>query len=365
MVFNHKIMKRFFIILSTIIFSLIFVFFPKSETFAQWPSFEVYNTTCSSSACPATPVNCTPYPSVDCVSVQGSASVIARIFDVSGVTSVVANVEDPRPGHEGKYLNVEYPQVGSGIMYDDGNHNDCGPNSTSGIPAGQTGSCVGDGYYGTFFDTSDSAIWTTGNTYYIDVTATDLLENTSSYPCTETSDCLTDQDQTCCSQSQTCCTNDAWQCNKCVDAQGKGIYHDVASFVASLTPEIQSFTVPGEIGSTTISQSNGTISLKVPSGTDLTALVPTIIATNGANVSPISGTAEDFTNPVTYTLTTVGSGTNSYIVTVTQVLSSVAQIVTFTVPNQTGTTTINQNGNSGTLTSSTTLSKPPTPPAPP
>ena len=337
-------MKRFFPILSIIIFSLIFVFFPKSETFAQWPSFEVY---CNSAISDCTGKNSTPYPLVDNVSAQGSASIIARVIDVSGVASVVANVEDPRTGHEGKFLNKEYPQVGTGIMYDDGNHNDCGPDSISGVPAGQPNSCAGDGYYGTFFDTSDPSIWTAGQTYNIDITATDLLENSNNYTCAQNSDCLIGQ--TCCIgiPGQTCdnnTNNNSAETSRCVDSNKNEVYYHITSFVASLTPEILSFTVPGEIGSTTISQIDGTISLKVPSGTDVTDLVPTFTLSNGAtatvmvNGNPItqqSGvTSNDFTNSVTYSLTTAGSGTNSYIVTITTALSSEDEIVTFAVPSQ-------------------------------
>ncbi|MBR2567113.1 MAG: S-layer homology domain-containing protein [Paenibacillus sp.] len=70
-------------------------------------------------------------------------------------------------------------------------------------------------------------------------------------------------------------------------------------------------TVPG-----TVNEAAKTIALTVPYGTDVTTLVPTITHT-GASVSPNSDIAQDFTNPVTYTVTAADSSTQQYVVTVT------------------------------------------------
>lgn len=59
------------------------------------------------------------------------------------------------------------------------------------------------------------------------------------------------------------------------------------------------------------------ITLNVPAGTDVTNLVPTISVSAFATVSPLSGVAQDFTNPVTYTVTAEDGSTNVYTVTVT------------------------------------------------
>lgn len=64
-----------------------------------------------------------------------------------------------------------------------------------------------------------------------------------------------------------------------------------------------------------INESAKTITLVVPSGTNLTNLVPTITH-NGASVSPTSGTPQDFTNPVTYTVSATGGSTADYTVRV-------------------------------------------------
>jgi len=60
-----------------------------------------------------------------------------------------------------------------------------------------------------------------------------------------------------------------------------------------------------------------TVALIVPFGTNVTNLVPTITVSAGATVSPLSGVGQNFTSPVTYTVTAAdGTTTQAYIVTV-------------------------------------------------
>jgi hypothetical protein len=70
-----------------------------------------------------------------------------------------------------------------------------------------------------------------------------------------------------------------------------------------------------------INEKAKTIALTVPFGTDVTALVPTIVHT-GASVSPASGAAQDFTSPVNYTVTAEDTSTQAYVVTVTVVAAA-------------------------------------------
>lgn len=65
-----------------------------------------------------------------------------------------------------------------------------------------------------------------------------------------------------------------------------------------------------------VDEEEKTIALRVPSGTDVTELVPTI-EFSGVSVSPESGEAQDFTDPVTYTVTAADDSTQEYVVTVT------------------------------------------------
>jgi uncharacterized repeat protein (TIGR01451 family) len=70
--------------------------------------------------------------------------------------------------------------------------------------------------------------------------------------------------------------------------------------------------VPGEIDTI----SSGAVAVTVPSGTNVASLTPTIAVSVGATVSPT--TAQDFTSPVTYTVTAADTTTTQpYIVTVT------------------------------------------------
>jgi ABC-type uncharacterized transport system auxiliary subunit len=62
-----------------------------------------------------------------------------------------------------------------------------------------------------------------------------------------------------------------------------------------------SFNVPPADGK--IDEDAKTISVSVPNGTVVTALVPEITVSDNATVSPRSGVAQNFTNPVTYTVT--------------------------------------------------------------
>jgi alpha-tubulin suppressor-like RCC1 family protein len=62
-----------------------------------------------------------------------------------------------------------------------------------------------------------------------------------------------------------------------------------------------------------INETAGTIAVTVPFGTDITNLLPLFTYT-GAGISPTS--AQNFTNPVTYTVTATDGSTKTYIVTV-------------------------------------------------
>jgi hypothetical protein len=76
---------------------------------------------------------------------------------------------------------------------------------------------------------------------------------------------------------------------------------------------------------------NGTnISLVVPNGTDLTALIPTI-SISGASVSPGSLVPNNFTAPATYTVTAADNTTKQYTVTVLLASQIAKDITRFTI----------------------------------
>ncbi|MFI8604321.1 beta strand repeat-containing protein [Cellulophaga baltica] len=97
--------------------------------------------------------------------------------------------------------------------------------------------------------------------------------------------------------------------------------------------DITDFIIDGVAGIIT-----GTnISLTLPAVTDVTALSPTVIHT-GASVNPTSGVAQDFTNPVEYTVTATDGTTKMYNVTVSLALalSSDNDITSFSIDGVAG-----------------------------
>lgn len=72
----------------------------------------------------------------------------------------------------------------------------------------------------------------------------------------------------------------------------------------------------------TVNSANHTVALTVPYSTILTTLVPTITLSPNSTVSPLSGVANDFTNPATYTVTAQDGSTQAWIVTVTKAAPS-------------------------------------------
>ena len=92
-------------------------------------------------------------------------------------------------------------------------------------------------------------------------------------------------------------------------------YAKIEYALPSNEKDIAAFTIAGQSGSSTIG--SNTIEVTMPHGTVVTALTPTITVSPGASVSPTSGTAQNFTSPVTYTVTAADTTTKDYTVTVT------------------------------------------------
>ena len=66
-----------------------------------------------------------------------------------------------------------------------------------------------------------------------------------------------------------------------------------------------------------IDQDNKTIYLEIGLNQGLTNLIPTITIPDGAVISPASEEVQDFTNPVTYTVTAEDGSTSQYTISVT------------------------------------------------
>lgn len=102
---------------------------------------------------------------------------------------------------------------------------------------------------------------------------------------------------------------------KTVSGKRINAYNALLAVQQNSQKAITSFTIPSQVGETLINESAHTIGVTMPFGTNITALVPTIIHT-GSSISPASGVAGNFTSPKTYTVTAVDSSTQAYLVTV-------------------------------------------------
>lgn len=93
-------------------------------------------------------------------------------------------------------------------------------------------------------------------------------------------------------------------------------YIDAGKTTLSNLTSIASFNFTSPAATGVVDNTGHTVSLTVPHGTPLGALVPTIVH-SGAFITPYSGTPQDFSvNPVTYTVTAVDDTTQAYAVTV-------------------------------------------------
>ncbi|MDR2020149.1 MAG: DUF5018 domain-containing protein [Treponema sp.] len=78
-----------------------------------------------------------------------------------------------------------------------------------------------------------------------------------------------------------------------------------------------------------------TISVTVPSGTDITSLSP-VIGFTGNAVAPASETAQDFTDPVSYRVSAADGSTRDYTVIVRHAVSGEKAITSFTIGSAAG-----------------------------
>lgn len=70
-----------------------------------------------------------------------------------------------------------------------------------------------------------------------------------------------------------------------------------------LSKAITGFSVPNQAGFSFIDTINHTVTFHMPYGSDVSALTPAITVSSSAKVNPASVTAQDFSSPVSYTVT--------------------------------------------------------------
>jgi len=96
--------------------------------------------------------------------------------------------------------------------------------------------------------------------------------------------------------------------------------------------EILSFTIAGQTGTTVINAEAATIAIAVPDSILLDSIIPSISISEKATIEPASGQVVDFSQgAVNYTVTAEDNSTKVWEVTVTNILSSEAEILSFAV----------------------------------
>jgi autotransporter-associated beta strand protein len=96
--------------------------------------------------------------------------------------------------------------------------------------------------------------------------------------------------------------------------------------------KIRTFVFSG-LPATTINDTNHTVQVTVPYGTDVTALAPTYTVSTAASSTPGSGTVADFTMPQSYSVTSGdATATNAYVVTVTVMGPPLVTVTGITAP---------------------------------
>lgn len=111
-----------------------------------------------------------------------------------------------------------------------------------------------------------------------------------------------------------------------------------------LQNDILTFEAPNQIGPSVINAVNHTVSAVVMYGTPISGIAPQISVSPGASINPPAGTGVNFENgPVSYTVTSQIGTSQVWIATITVeiLLNNETNILTFVLPNQVGTSVIN------------------------
>lgn len=108
-----------------------------------------------------------------------------------------------------------------------------------------------------------------------------------------------------------------------------GIWEEAASHFRIFIPKSDEKAITSfRIGELEANISDFDITLTLPEGSDATALSPEIIISEKASVSPSSGEAVDFTNPVVYTVTAEDGSKAQYTVTISVPISVIPGDIT-------------------------------------
>lgn len=109
--------------------------------------------------------------------------------------------------------------------------------------------------------------------------------------------------------------------NYITGAGDSGTNGDNGSGTVTAGTKITEFTLLGVSGE--IDDAAGTVIIKLPAGTDVSAVAPSVTVSSGCTVSPVSGEVVDLTSPVTYTVT--GNGSSSTYTVIVVLEESISQ----------------------------------------
>ena len=114
-----------------------------------------------------------------------------------------------------------------------------------------------------------------------------------------------------------------------IEAEDGSTLDYTVTVLSIVNKAITAFNFSNPVATGVINEINHSIEIIVPYATNVTSLIPTITHT-GSSVYPGSGLAQNFTSPVTYTVTAGEDGsTQDYIVTV--IISQLATVITYNI----------------------------------
>lgn len=106
--------------------------------------------------------------------------------------------------------------------------------------------------------------------------------------------------------------------------------------------DILTFSMAEQSGDATINAINHTVFIETVIGSDLSALSPSITISAGATIDPASGTEQDFTSDVDYTVTAEDGTEQIWIVSATRIVNSATDIISWSFAEQTGPAVIDE-----------------------
>ena len=107
-----------------------------------------------------------------------------------------------------------------------------------------------------------------------------------------------------------------------IDNSQFSLASDCVASSLSNEKNIFTFSIPSQVGSSVIDTTAATVTVLMPSTSNLASLTPTITVNSAAGINPLSGVAENFSSAKTYVVTAQDASTKTWTVTVTKQLAT-------------------------------------------